>query len=80
MNSKILILSGGTGGHVIPSINFGNFLIKEGYECSLILDERGLKYSDIFKDFVPRTTYQITKMIQEWEKLGLIKSILNFKK
>ena len=40
----------------------------------------GKKYSDIFKDFVPRTTYQITKMIQEWEKLGLIKSILNFKK
>ena len=49
MNNKILILSGGTGGHVIPSINFGNFLIKEGYECSLILDERGLKYSNIFK-------------------------------
>ena len=49
MSNKILILSGGTGGHVIPSINFGNFLIEKGYECSLILDERGLKYSEIFK-------------------------------
>ena len=48
MNNKILILSGGTGGHVIPSINFGNFLIENGYECSLILDERGQKYSEIF--------------------------------
>ena len=48
MSNKILILSGGTGGHVIPSINFGNFLIEKGYECSLILDERGQKYSEIF--------------------------------
>ncbi len=48
MSNKILILSGGTGGHVIPSINYGNFLIKKGYECSLILDERGSKYSQIF--------------------------------
>jgi UDP-N-acetylglucosamine--N-acetylmuramyl-(pentapeptide) pyrophosphoryl-undecaprenol N-acetylglucosamine transferase len=48
MSNKILILSGGTGGHVIPSINFGNFLIENGYECSLILDERGQKYSEIF--------------------------------
>ena len=48
MNNKILILSGGTGGHVIPSIIFGNFLIDNGYECSLILDERGFKYSERF--------------------------------
>lgn len=48
MSNKILILSGGTGGHVIPSINYGNFLIKKGYECSLILDERGSRYSQIF--------------------------------
>jgi len=48
MNNKILILSGGTGGHVIPAINFGNFMIEKGYECSLILDQRGMKYSEIF--------------------------------
>ena len=48
MNNKILILSGGTGGHVIPSIYFGNFLIDNGYDCSLMLDERGLKYSKKF--------------------------------
>ena len=47
-NNKYLILSGGTGGHVIPAIIFGNFLIEKGYECSMVLDERGLKYSKIF--------------------------------
>jgi UDP-N-acetylglucosamine:LPS N-acetylglucosamine transferase len=30
MNKKILICTGGTGGHVIPAINFGNFLINKG--------------------------------------------------
>ena len=40
----------------------------------------GKQYSDIFKDFVPRTLYQITKLVQEWEKFGIIKNILNFKK
>ena len=49
MNNKILILSGGTGGHVIPAIIFGNFLIEKGYSCSLILDTRGKKYSHGFK-------------------------------
>ena len=28
-----LILSGGTGGHVIPAVNFGNFIIEKGYDC-----------------------------------------------
>ena len=44
-----MICSGGTGGHVIPSINFGNFLINKGFECHLIVDERGKKYSKKFK-------------------------------
>ena len=49
MNKKIIIFSGGTGGHVIPSINLGNFLIENGFNCILILDKRGEKYSDSFK-------------------------------
>lgn len=48
-NKRFLICSGGTGGHVIPAVNFGNFLIDRGYECSLILDKRGAKYSNGFK-------------------------------
>ena len=48
-NRKILICTGGTGGHVIPAINFANYLIEQGYECSLILDKRGNKYAKKFK-------------------------------
>ena len=48
MNKKIVILSGGTGGHVIPAINFGNYLLSKGYVCSLIIDKRGKKYSKNF--------------------------------
>jgi len=48
-NKKIVIFTGGTGGHVIPAVNFANFLILEGYECSLILDKRGAQYSKNFK-------------------------------
>lgn len=49
MNKKIILCSGGTGGHVIPSVNLGNFLIDKGYNCILILDKRGEKYSNSFK-------------------------------
>jgi len=49
MNKKnYLILSGGTGGHVIPAVNFGNFIIEKGYDCCLFVDERGIKYTKGF--------------------------------
>jgi len=48
--SKIFFLfSGGTGGHVIPAVNFGNYLISRGYDCILLLDHRGNAYSYNFK-------------------------------
>ena len=49
MNKKIILCSGGTGGHVIPAVKFGNFLIDEGYDCILIIDKRGMKYTNLFK-------------------------------
>ena len=48
MTHKILISSGGTGGHVIPAINFANFLLDNQYECILILDKRGAKFASQF--------------------------------
>jgi len=48
-NNNILICTGGTGGHVIPAVNFGNYLIIKGYKCSLMLDKRGIKYANNFK-------------------------------
>ena len=48
MKNKIIIFTGGTGGHVIPAVNFANYLIFKGYNCSIITDIRGKKY---IKDF-----------------------------
>ena len=48
-NSCIVLFSGGTGGHVIPAVNFGNYLIDCGYNCTLFLDNRGLQYVSKFK-------------------------------
>ena len=48
MSKKVLILTGGTGGHIIPAVNFGNYLIKEGYDSHIIMDKRGKKFSTNF--------------------------------
>ena len=47
MNKTIIILSGGTGGHVLPSVYFGNHLIKNDYNCILVTD-KGSQYADQF--------------------------------
>ena len=43
MRKKILISTGGSGGHVIPAIAFYDHL-KENFEVFLALDERGKKF------------------------------------
>jgi len=45
MKSKILISTGGSGGHVIPAITMHDHL-KENYEILISSDIRGLKYFD----------------------------------
>ena len=49
MNKKIIICTGGSGGHVIPAINFGNYLFDKGFDCFLFVDQRGKRYSEQFK-------------------------------
>ena len=49
MNNRVILFSGGTGGHVIPAVNLGNFIIQNGGECYLFLDSRGLKYANQYK-------------------------------
>ena len=49
MKKKILFCSGGTGGHVFPSVSLINFFKEREYETILFIDKRGAKY--IKKDF-----------------------------
>ena len=44
MKKKILFSSGGTGGHVFPSISLINFFEKKDYETIFVTDKRGAKY------------------------------------
>ena len=58
MNSKrtIVIATGGTGGHVFPSIGLGNYLSKN-YNVEIFTDERGLKF------FGNDQNFKITKVL-----------------
>ena len=49
MHKKILIATGGTGGHVFPSIALMEFLEKESYEVIFTTDKRGKKYFNQIK-------------------------------
>ena len=45
MKGKILISTGGSGGHVIPAMTI-HYHLKENYDISISSDARGLKYLD----------------------------------
>ena len=50
MKKKILISTGGSGGHVIPAITFYDHL-KEDFEIFLTTDKRGAKFINQNKYF-----------------------------
>ncbi len=41
---KILISTGGTGGHVFPALSLGKFLSKNGFLVTITTDERGYRF------------------------------------
>jgi UDP-N-acetylglucosamine--N-acetylmuramyl-(pentapeptide) pyrophosphoryl-undecaprenol N-acetylglucosamine transferase len=47
---KIIIATGGTGGHIFPAYSLAKNFIKSNYVVEIITDKRGLKYLD--KDIV----------------------------
>ncbi len=51
MNKKIIFSSGGTGGHIFPTINLMNYFSKRGYEVLIVTDKRGEKFLKYKKDF-----------------------------
>ena len=48
--NKILIATGGTGGHVFPAYSLADYLIKNNYNVQLTIDKRGLKYLKDYKN------------------------------
>jgi UDP-N-acetylglucosamine--N-acetylmuramyl-(pentapeptide) pyrophosphoryl-undecaprenol N-acetylglucosamine transferase len=51
MGKKIIFSTGGTGGHIIPTINVMDHLLNKGYEVLLITDDRGYHYCKDHKEF-----------------------------
>ena len=47
---KIIIATGGTGGHIFPAYSLAKNLIKKDYLVEIITDERGLKFLDKKQD------------------------------
>ena len=41
---KIIIATGGTGGHTFPACSLANYLIEKNYDVELTTDKRGYKY------------------------------------
>ena len=39
----------------------------------------GSMYKKVFREFTPQTTKDVSRLIKNWEKLGILKSILSFK-
>ena len=50
IKKKIVIATGGTGGHIFTSVSLSNFLSKN-YQVEFITDKRGLNYLDKNKNF-----------------------------
>ena len=46
IKNKILIATGGTGGHVFPALGLANYLVGKNFNVQLTTDKRGFK---IFK-------------------------------
>ena len=41
---KILIATGGTGGHIFPACSLANYLIVKNFNVQITTDKRGAKY------------------------------------
>jgi UDP-N-acetylglucosamine--N-acetylmuramyl-(pentapeptide) pyrophosphoryl-undecaprenol N-acetylglucosamine transferase len=51
IKKKILIATGGTGGHILPAYSLADFLIDNNYNLIITTDKRGLKYLQDPKKF-----------------------------
>ena len=78
MHNFVVIFTGGTGGHVLPSVSFGNHLIDNGYKCILITDARGKKYTNQFKGKVKIINASHLTGRFFFKIIGLVKLFMGF--
>ena len=77
--NNILIITGGTGGHVIPALNFFNYLHDNSKSAYLLTDNRGYKYisnsdkKNILKIYSSHLTGNFS-----FKLLGSIKLLIGF--
>ena len=57
-NKKILISTGGTGGHIFPSLSLAEFL-KTKHKVEIVTDKRGLRYLSEYKQIKINTQRKI---------------------
>ncbi len=57
MKQKILVVAGGTGGHVFPAICFTEHLLKENHEVYFITDQRGCEYLEPYNNFTQKVLF-----------------------
>lgn len=89
MTKKIIFSSGGTGGHIFPTINLMKHFSRLGYKVLLVTDNRGknfLKDNKLFRSYIidadTPTNKKVFKAIFSFLKifLSIIRSMLILKK
>ena len=51
MTKKILIATGGTGGHIFPAYSLANYLDKNNIKVKITIDKRGFEYLKNYKKY-----------------------------
>ena len=44
LNKKIIFSSGGTGGHIFPTLGIVEYFMEKGYQVKIVTDFRGSQY------------------------------------
>jgi len=79
MKNSILIITGGTGGHVIPAVNFFNYIYNRSNNVFLITDKRGYKFTkNINKNNIIQINSSHLSGSFFFKSLALIKLLIGF--
>ncbi len=62
MKKRVVLATGGTGGHIFPAISLYESLIKEGFKPYMLVDDRFLNYTKFFKSQVNYKVISSDKM------------------